>query len=97
MKVVWTLMLLVFTPAAIANSITICKQDQLLVSSNTIEVVSQSHQNFKLKHNCDLEITPLSNVVVANRGKTIVKDRSITILVDNQKNYCRVQSIDLVT
>ena len=97
MKLVWMLVLSLVAPTALANSVTICKQDKMLISANSIEIVSQSHDNVKLQHNCELAITPTSKVVVKNKGRTILEDRLITILVDKQKNYCEVQSIVRVT
>ena len=97
MKLTATLMLLAIAPAALANSVTICKQDKVMISAKSIEIVSQNHETVKLKHNCELKITPQSDVVVKNRGRTILEDQLVTILVDKQKNYCEVESIIRVT
>ena len=40
MKLVLSLVLLLITPAALANSVTICKDDQLLISSDSVHIIS---------------------------------------------------------
>ena len=93
MKLVLTLLLLVATPAALANSVTICKDDKLLLSSDSVHIISKNHETVKLSHNCDLNISPDSKVVVKNNGRRIVEDRSIVIEVDDKRNSCEVQQI----
>ena len=93
MKLVLTLMLLVVTPAALANSITICKDDKLLISSDSVYIISNDHETVKLSHNCDLNISPDSKVVVKNNGRRIVEESMIAIIVDKERNYCEVQQI----
>ena len=93
MKLVLSLVLLLITPAALANSVTICKDDQLLISSDTVRIISQKHREVKLSLDCDLNISPDSKVVVKNHGRLIVEDRSIVIEVDNKRNSCEVQQI----
>jgi hypothetical protein len=93
MKLVLTLLLLVATPAALANSVTICKDDKLLISSDSVHIISKNHETVKLSHNCDLNISPDSKVVVKNNGRRIVEDRSIVIEVDDKRNSCEVQQI----
>jgi hypothetical protein len=93
MKLVLTLLLLVATPAALANSVTVCKDDQLLISSNSVHIISKDHETVKMSHNCDLNISPDSKVVVKNNGRRIVEESMIAIIVDKEKNYCEVESI----
>ena len=93
MKLILTLMLLVATPAALANSVTICKDDQLLISSDSVRIISQKHGEVKLSHNCDLKLSPDSKVVVKNNGRRIVEESMIAIIVDKERNYCEVQQI----
>ena len=66
MKLVLSLVLLLITPAALANSVTICKDDQLLISSDSVHIISKDHETVKLFLNCDLDISPDSRVVVKN-------------------------------
>jgi len=93
MKLVLTLLLLVATPAALANSVTICKDDKLLISSDSVHIISKDHETVKLSHNCDLNISPNSKVVVKNNGRRIVEESMIAIIVDKKKTYCEVQQI----
>lgn len=93
MKLVLTLLLLVATPAALANSITIYKDDKLLISSDSVHIISKNHESVKLSHNCDLKLSPDSKVVVKNNGRRIEKESMIAIIVDKKKNYCEVQQI----
>ena len=93
MKLVLSLVLLLITPAALANSVTICKDDQLLISSDSVHIISKDHETVKLSLNCDLNISPDSKVVVKNNGRRIVEDRSIVIEVDDKRNSCEVQQI----
>ena len=93
MKLVLSLVLLLITPAALANSVTICKDDQLLISSDSVHIISKDHETVKLSLNCDLDISPDSKVVVKNNGRRIVEDRSIVIEVDDKRNSCEVQQI----
>lgn len=93
MKLVLTLLLLVATPAALANSITICKDDKLLISSDSVHIISKNHESVKLSHDCDLKLSPDSKVVVKNNGRRIEKESMIAIIVDKKKNYCEVQQI----
>ena len=93
MKLVLTLMLLVVTPAALANSVTICKDDKLLISSDSVHIISKDHETVKLSHNCDLKLSPDSKVVVKNNGRRIVEESMIAIIVDKKKTYCEVQQI----
>lgn len=93
MKLVLTLLLLVATPAALANSITICKDDKLLISSDSVHIISKNHESVKISHNCDLKLSPDSKVVVKNNGRRIVEESMIAIIVDKERNYCEVQQI----
>jgi hypothetical protein len=93
MKLVLTLLLLVATPAALANSVTICKDDKLLISSDSVHIISKDHETVKLSHNCDLKLSPDSKVVVKNNGRRIVEESMIAIIVDKKRNYCEVQQI----
>lgn len=93
MKLVLSLVFLLITPAALANSVTICKDDQLLISSDSVHIISKDHETVKLSLNCDLNISPDSKVVVKNNGRRIVEDRSIVIEVDDKRNSCEVQQI----
>ena len=93
MKLILTLMLLVATPAALANSITICKDDKLLISSDSVYIISNEHGPVKLFHNCDLKLSQDSKVVVKNNGRRIVEDSTIAIIVDEKRNYCEVQQV----
>lgn len=93
MKLILTLLLLVATPAALANSVTICKDDKLLISSDSVHIISKDHETVKLSHNCDLKLSPDSKVVVKNNGRRIVEESMIAIIVDKERNYCEVQQI----
>ena len=93
MKLALTLLLLVATPAALANSVTICKDDKLLISSDSVHIISKDHETVKLSHNCDLKLSPDSKVVVKNNGRRIVEESMIAIIVDKKKTYCEVQQI----
>lgn len=93
MKLALTLLLLVATPAALANSVTICKDDKLLISSDSVHIISKDHETVKLSHNCDLKLSPDSKVVVKNNGRRIVEESMIAIIVDKERNYCEVQQI----
>lgn len=93
MKLVLSLVLLLITPAALANSVTICKDDQLLISSDSVHIISKDHETVKLFLNCDLDISPDSRVVVKNKGRRISEDRRIVIEVDDKRNSCEVQQI----
>lgn len=93
MKLVLSLVLLLITPAALANSVTICKDDQLLISSDSVHIISKDHETVKLSLNCDLDISPDSKVVVKNNGRRISEDRRIVIEVDDKRNSCEIQQI----
>ena len=93
MKLVLTLLLLVTTPVALANSVTIFEDDKLLISSNSVHIISKKHGGVKLLHNCDLELSQDSKVVVKNSGRRIVEESMIAIIVDKKRNYCEVQQI----
>lgn len=93
MKLVLSLVLLLITPAALANSVTICKDDQLLISSDSVHIISKDHETVKLSLNCDLDISPDSKVVVKNNGRRISEDRRIVIEIDDKRNSCEVQQI----
>ena len=93
MKLVLSLVLILITPAALANSVTICKDDQLLISSDSVHIISKDHETVKLFLNCDLDISPDSRVVVKNNGRRISEDRRIVIEVDDKRNSCEVQQI----
>ena len=93
MKLVLSLVLLLITPAALANSVTICKDDQLLISSDSVRIISQEHKEVKLLIDCDLNILPDSEVVVKNNGRRISEDRRIVIEVDDKRNSCEVRQI----
>jgi len=93
MKLVLSLVLLLITPAALANSVTICKDDQLLISSDSVHIISKDHETVKMSLNCDLDISPDSKVVIKNNGRRISEDRRIVIEVDDKRNSCEVQQI----
>lgn len=81
------------SPIANANSVTICKDDQLIISSKDIHIISHNHAYVKISHDCDLKITPDSKVVVKNNGGRISENSKIRVLVDNQPNVCSVVQI----
>ena len=85
--------MVLLSPAANANSITVCKDDQLIISSKDIRIVSQDHTDVKISHDCDLKISPDSKVVVKNNGNKITEKSKIRVLVDNQPNVCSVVQI----
>jgi hypothetical protein len=93
MKYTIALMMCLFTPTALANSVTVCKDDQLIISSKDIRIVSQDHADVKISHDCDLKISPDSKVVVKNNGHRITEKSRIRVLVDNQSNVCSVVQI----
>ena len=93
MKYIIALMISIFASSALANSVTVCKDDQLIISSKDIRIVSQDHADVKVSHDCDLKISPDSKVVVKNNGRRIVEETMIAIIVDKEKNYCEVESI----
>lgn len=93
MKYIIALMMSIFASSALANSVTVCKDDQLIISSKDIRIVSQDHADVKVSHDCDLKISPDSKVVVKNNGRRIVEETMIAIIVDKEKNYCEVESI----
>ena len=93
MKYLIALVLCIFAPTALANSVTICKDDQLLISSDSVQIISKDHETVKLSLDCDLNILPDSKVVVKNHGRRIVEDRSIVIEVDDKRSRCEVQQI----
>jgi len=93
MKYIIALMLCAFTSTALANSVTVCKDDQLIISSKDIRIVSQDHADVKVSHDCDLKISPDSKVVVKNNGNKITEKSKIRVLVDNQPNVCSVVQI----
>lgn len=93
MKYLIALVLCIFAPTALANSVTICKDDQLLISSDSVQIISKDHETVKLSLDCDLKISPDSKVVVKNHGRRIVEDRSIVIEVDDKRSRCEVQQI----
>lgn len=85
--------MVLLSPAANANSVTVCKDDQLIISSKDIRIVSQDHADVKVSHDCDLKISPDSKVVVKNNGKKITEKSKIRVLVDNKTNFCSVVQI----
>ena len=93
MKLVLSLVLILITPAALANSVTVCKDDQLIISSKDIRIVSQDHADVKVSHDCDLKISPDSKVVVKNNGNKITEKSKLRVLVDNKTNFCSVVQI----
>lgn len=93
MKLVLSLVLLLITPAALANSVTISKGDQLLISSDSVHIISKNRDDVKLSHDCNLKLSPDSKVVVKNNGRRIVEESMIAIIVDKEKNYCEVKQI----
>lgn len=88
-----SVVMVLLSPAANANSVTVCKDDQLIISSKDIRIVSQDHADVKVSHDCDLKISPDSKVVVKNKGRRIAEETMIAIIVDKEKNYCEVESI----
>ena len=93
MKYLIALVLCIFAPTALANSVTVCKDDQLIISSKNIRIVSQDHADVKISHDCDLKISPDSKVVVKNNGHRITEKSKIRVLVDNKTNVCSVVQI----
>jgi hypothetical protein len=93
MKHLTLLVLSIFAPAALANSVTICKDDQILISSNSVQIISQSHDSVKVYTDCNLKLSPDSKVVVKNQGRRINKDSRIRVQVDNKTNVCSVVQI----
>lgn len=93
MKYTIALMMCLFTPTALANSVTVCKDDQLIISSKDIRIVSQDHADVKISHDCDLKISPDSKVVVKNNGNKITEKSKLRVLVDNRTNFCSVVQI----
>jgi len=85
--------MVLLSPAANANSITVCKDDQLIISSKDIRIVSQDHADVKISHDCDLKISPDSKVVVKNNGHRITEKSKIRVIVDNKTNLCSVVQI----
>lgn len=85
--------MVLLSPAANANSVTVCKDDQLIISSKDIRIVSQDHADVKISHDCDLKISPDSKVVVKNNGNKITEKSKIRVVVDNQSNVCSVVQI----
>lgn len=93
MKYLIALVLCIFAPTALANSVTICKDDQLLISSDSVQIISKDHETVKLSLDCNLNLSPDSKVVVKNHGRRIIEDRSIVIEVDDKRSRCEVQQI----
>ena len=93
MKHLTLLVLCIFAPATLANSVTVCKDDQLLISSDSVRIISKSHEDVKVYTDCDLKLSPDSKVVVKNQGRRISKDSRIKVLVDNRENFCSVVQI----
>lgn len=93
MKHLTLLVLSIFALAALANSVTVCKDDQLLISSDSVRIISKSHEDVKVYTDCDLKLSPDSKVVVKNQGRRISKDSRIKVLVDNRENFCSVVQI----
>lgn len=85
--------MVLLSPAANANSVTVCKDDQLIISSKDIRIVSQDHADVKVSHDCDLKISPDSKVVVKNNGNKITEKSKLRVLVDNKTNFCSVVQI----
>ena len=81
------------SPAANANSVTVCKDYQLIISSKDIRIVSQDHADVKVSHDCYLKISPDSKVVVKNNGNKITEKSKLRVLVDNKTNFCSVVQI----
>ena len=93
MKYTIALMMCLFTPTALANSVTVCKDDKILISSNSVQIISQSHDSVKIYTDCNLKLSPDSKVVVKNQGRRINEDSRIHIEVDNKTNVCSVVQI----
>jgi len=93
MKYTIALMMCLFTPTALANSVTVCKDDKILISSNSVQIISQSHDSVKIYTDCNLELSPSSEVVVKSNGRRINEDSRIHIEVDNKTNVCSVVQI----
>ena len=93
MKHLTLLVLSIFAPTALANSVTVCKDDQLLISSDSVRIISKSHGDVKVYTDCDLKLSLDSKVVVKNQGRRITKDSRIKVLVDNRENFCSVVQI----
>lgn len=85
--------MVLLSPAANANSVTVCKDDKLLISSDSVRIISKSHEDVKVYTDCDLKLSPDSKVVVKNQGRRISKDSRIKVLVDNKENFCSVVQI----
>ncbi len=93
MKYLIALVLCIFAPTALANSVTVCKDDKILISSNSVQIISQSHDSVKVYTDCNLKLSSDSEVVVKNNGRRINEDSRIHIEVDNKKNVCSVVQI----
>ena len=85
--------MVLLSPAANANSVTVCKDDKLLISSDSVRIISKSHEDVNIYTDCDLKISPDSKVVVKNNGNKITEKSKIRVLVDNQSNVCSVVQI----
>lgn len=88
-----SVVMVLLSPAANANSVTISKDDKLLISSNSVHIITKNHDDVKLSHDCNLKLSPDSKVVVKNNGRRIVEESMIAIIVDKEKNYCEVKQI----
>ena len=70
--------------------------DSIYLSSNRVYVESPSGKSVKILHNCDLNINPQSKPIVKNNGRKISKNTVLTIIVDEDKQSCKVTQIAIV-
>ena len=70
--------------------------DSIYLSSNHVYVKSPSGKSVKIIHNCDLDINPQSTPIVKNNGRKISKNSVLTIIVDEDKQSCKVKQIAIV-
>ena len=70
--------------------------DSIYLSSNHVYVKSPSGKSVKIMHNCDLNINPQSVPIVKNNGRKISKNSVLTIIVDEDKQSCKVKQIAIV-
>ena len=70
--------------------------DSIYLSSNHVYVKSPSGKSVKIIHNCDLNINPQSAPIVKNNGRKISKNSVLTIIVDEDKQSCKVKQIAIV-
>ena len=88
-----SVVMVLLSPAANANSVTIYKDDKLLISSDSVHIITKNRDDVKLSHDCNLKLSPDSKVVVKNNGNKITEKSKLRVLVDNKTNFCSVVQI----